>query len=168
MSIFARLVRRHGKPARRHHRVAGSTHRKESLMPRQMFVNLPVKDLDRSVAFFTRLGYAFNPKYTDENATCMIVGSDCFVMLLVEPFFQGFSPKPIGDAHRSAQAIVAVSMDDRAAVDAHADAALAAGATASSAPRDYGFMYQRGYQDLDGHLWEVFFMDEQHPDAPKA
>ena len=137
-------------------------------MPIQMFVNLPVKNLDRSVAFFTQLGYTFNPQFTDENATCMIVGADCFVMLLVEPFFQGFTPKPIADARAGTEAIIAVSLDDRAAVDAHADKALAAGASASSEPKDYGFMYQRGYQDLDGHLWEVFYMDPNHPDAPKA
>ena len=134
-------------------------------MPRQMFVNLPVKDLDRAVAFFTRLGYTFNPQFTDENATCMIVGSDCFVMLLVEPFFKAFTPKPIADARAGTEAIIAVSLDNRAAVDAHADKALATGAIASSEPKDYGFMYQRGYQDLDGHLWEVFHMA---PDAPGA
>jgi len=137
-------------------------------MPSQMFVNLPVKDLGRSVAFFTQLGYTFNPQFTDANATCMIVGENCFVMLLVEPFFQGFTPKPIADARAGTEAIIAVSLDNRAAVDAHADKALAAGASATSEPKDYGFMYQRGYQDLDGHLWEVFHMDTNHPDAPKA
>ena len=137
-------------------------------MPTQMFVNLPVRDLDRAVAFFTALGYAFNPQFTDENATCMIVGSDCFVMLLVEPFFQGFTPRPVADARAATEAIIAVSVDDRAAVDAHADRALAAGATAIGEAKDYGFMYQRGYADLDGHLWEVFHMDASHPDAPKA
>ena len=137
-------------------------------MPRQMFVNLPVKDLDRSVAFFTQLGYSFNPQFTDENATCMIVGADCFVMLLVEPFFQGFVSNPIADARKVTEAIIAVSVDDRAMVDTHVDAAMAQGATAHGEPRDYGFMYQRGYQDLDGHLWEVCAMDMTHPDAPKG
>ena len=87
-------------------------------MPTQMFVNLPVKDLDRSVAFFTQLGYRFNPQFTDENATCMIVGEDSFVMLLVEPFFQGFTPKPVADARAGTEAIIAISMASRAQVDA--------------------------------------------------
>ena len=136
-------------------------------MPTQIFVNLPVKDLDRSVAFFTQLGYRFNAKFTDENATCMILGENNCVMLLVEPYFQGFTPKPLADAHATTEAILAVSLDSRAEVDALADKALAAGATASSEPKDYGFMYQRGYQDLDGHLWEVFYMDENAPGAPQ-
>lgn len=136
-------------------------------MHSQIFVNLSVKDLDRSVAFFTQLGYSFNPKFTDENATCMILGDNCFVMLLVEPFFQGFTPKAIADAHKTTEAIIAVPLDSRAAVDALADKALAAGAIVSSKPMDHGFMYQRGYQDLDGHLWEVFYMDPDAPGAPQ-
>jgi predicted lactoylglutathione lyase len=136
-------------------------------MHNQIFVNLSVKDLDRSVAFFKQLGYSFNAQFTDENATCMILGDNCFVMLLVEPFFQGFTPKAIADARKTTEAIIAVPLDSRAAVDALADNALAAGATASSEPKDYGFMYQRGYQDLDGHLWEVFHMDPNAPGAPQ-
>ncbi|HEY0660110.1 MAG TPA: VOC family protein [Lysobacter sp.] len=136
-------------------------------MHSQIFVNLSVKDLDRSIAFFTQLGYSFNPKFTDENATCMILGDSCFVMLLVEPFFQGFTPKAIADARKTTEAIIAVPLDSRAAVDALADKALAAGATVSSKPMDHGFMYQRGYQDLDGHLWEVFHMDPNAPGAPQ-
>lgn len=136
-------------------------------MHNQIFVNLSVKDLDRSVAFFKQLGYSFNAQFTDENATCMILGDNCFVMLLVEPFFQGFTPKAIADARKTTEAIIALPLDSRAAVDALADKALAAGASASSEPKDYGFMYQRGYQDLDGHLWEVFHMDPNAPGAPQ-
>jgi predicted lactoylglutathione lyase len=118
----------------------------------QLFVNLPVKNLDRSVEFYTKLGYTFNPKFTDENATCMIVGENIFVMLLVEPFFQSFTKKTVVDASKQ------VSLPNRAEVDALADKAVAAGAT-GHAPKDYGFMYQRSYDDLDGHTWEVFYMD---------
>lgn len=136
-------------------------------MPTQIFVNLPVRNLDRSVAFFTQLGYRFDPKFTDDNATCMIIGDNIFVMLLVEPFFQGFTPKPVADARATTEAIVAIALDSRVAVDILADKALAAGGSVSSEPKDLGFMYQRGYQDLDGHLWEVFHMDPEAPGAPQ-
>lgn len=131
-------------------------------MPTRIFVNLPVKSLDRSTAFFAHLGYRFDPRFTDANATCMVVGDGIFVMLLVEPFFQTFTSKPIADAHKSTEAIVCIGVDSRAAVDSLVDKALAFGATVSGETRDYGFMYQRGYQDLDGHLWEVLHMA---PDA---
>lgn len=127
-------------------------------MATQIFVNLPVKDLDRSVAFFTAVGYTFNPQFTDENATCMIIAENIYAMLLVEPFFQTFTGKTIVDAHTSIEAILALSCDSRDEVDALVDRAVAAGATTPSEPKDYGFMYQRAYQDLDGHLWEIFHM----------
>ena len=130
-------------------------------MHNQIFVNLSVKDLDRSVAFFKQLGYSFNPKFTDENATCLILGDNCFVMLLVEPFFQSFTKKTLVDASKQVESLIAVSLPGRAEVDALADKAAAAGATMHE-PKDYGFMYQRSYDDLDGHTWEVFYMD---PDA---
>lgn len=124
----------------------------------QLFVNLSVKNLDRAVKFYTQLGYSFNAKFTDENATCMIVGENLFVMLLVEPFFQTFTKKTIIDASKQIEATVAVSLPSRAEVDALVDKAVAAGASAQE-PKDYGFMYQRAYDDLDGHTWEVFYMD---------
>ena len=127
-------------------------------MPRKIFVNLPVKDLDRSVAFFTTLGFRFNPKFTDENATCMIVSDDIFVMLLVQPFFQGFTPKPVSDAHRQTEVLLALSLESRAEVEDFVAKALAAGATVTQPPRDYGFMYQQSFADLDGHQWEPFHM----------
>jgi predicted lactoylglutathione lyase len=130
-------------------------------MATKIFVNLPVQDLDRSVAFYTKLGYSFNAKFTDENATCMIVSDDIYVMLLVKPFFQTFVSKPIGDASKNVLAILSVNAEDRAGVDALVEKAIAAGAK-SPEPKDYGFMYQRGYEDPDGHQWEVFYMD---PDA---
>ena len=125
----------------------------------QIFVNLPVRDLDRSVAFFTALGFSFNPDFTDENATCMIVGDNVFIMLLVEPFFRIFTVKEICDARRSAEVIVALSAASRAEVDERVARAVAAGATTPMPEKDHGFMYQHGFQDLDGHLWEFFWME---------
>ena len=136
-------------------------------MPTQIYVNLPVKDLDRSVGFFRQLGYGFDPKFTDHNATCMIVGENIFVMLLVEKFFQTFTSKVIADASRTTEAIVCLSADSRAAVDALVDKALAAGGTASGEVQDHGWMYGRSFQDLDGHLWEVVHMDLNAPGAPQ-
>ncbi|HEY5613049.1 MAG TPA: glyoxalase/bleomycin resistance/extradiol dioxygenase family protein [Lysobacter sp.] len=135
-------------------------------MPTRIFVNLPVKSLDRSVAFFAHLGYTFDPRFTDKNATCMVVGENIFVMLLVESFFQTFTTKPVADAHRTTEAIVCIEVDSRAAVDSLVDKALAFGATRSSETRDYGSMYQRGYQDLDGHLWELLHMKPDAEGAP--
>ena len=127
--------------------------------PLQMiFVNLPVRDLEASKAFFAALGYAFNPTFTNENAACMIISDSIFVMLLVEPFFSGFTPKPISDARSSTEVITCLSAESRNAVDALVDKALKAGASEPMPARDYGFMYQRGFQDLDGHLWEIAHM----------
>lgn len=135
-------------------------------MPRNLYVNLPVKDLERTVDFFAALGFAFNPKFTDENATCMIVNDSTSVMLLVESYFATFTRKPVADAHASTETLLAISVDSRAEVDDFVGKALAAGATEYAEPRDHGFMYQRGIADLDGHQWEVFFMDEsQFPGA---
>src|SRR5690606_354219 len=125
----------------------------------QMFVNLPVKDLKRSIDFFTALGFSFNPQFTDDNATCMIVGEGNFVMLLVEPFFQSFTKKPVSDARRQTEVLVAISRDSRAAVEDIVARAVAAGAATPMPPQDHGFMYQHGFEDLDGHQWEFFHME---------
>ena len=127
-------------------------------MARQIFVNLPVKDLDRSVAFFTRLGFAFNPDFTDETATCMIVSDNIFVMLLTEAKFKTFTPKTIADATRSTEVLVCLSCESRAEVDDTVRKAVAAGGTTYSEPQDHGFMYAHGFQDLDGHIWELVAM----------
>ena len=135
-------------------------------MHRNLYVNLPVQDLDRTVDFFAALGFSFNPKFTDENATCMIINDSTSVMLLVESFFATFTRKPVADAHAVTEALLAISVDSRAEVDEFVARALAAGANEYAEPKDYGFMYQRGIADLDGHQWEVFFMDEsQFPEA---
>ena len=127
-------------------------------MTQQIFVNLPVRNLKRSVDFFTALGYRFNPQFTDENATCMIVGDNIFVMLLVEPFFTGFTGKPIADTSKVAEAIISLNTADRAGVDEIVRKAKDAGATVPKTPTDHGFMYQHGFQDPDGHMWEYFHM----------
>ena len=128
-------------------------------MSTKIFVNLPVKDLNKSVEFFTKLNFKFNPQFTDENATCMIVGEDSFVMLLVEKFFKTFTPKEINDAHKSTEVLVTLSADSREKVDEMVNTALRAGGKTSSEPQDQGWMYGRGFQDLDGHLWEIMYMD---------
>ncbi|MBD9437739.1 VOC family protein [Pseudoxanthomonas sp. PXM03] len=129
-------------------------------MRHQIFVNLPVRDLDASKAFFRALGYASNPQFTDENAACVVISDSIYVMLLVEPFFQGFTRKAICDSRTHTEMILCLSAESRAAVDSMVDKALAAGGSEPMEAKDYGFMYQRSFQDLDGHLWEVVHMDE--------
>ena len=128
-------------------------------MSMKTFVNLPVKDLARTTAFFTSLGFAFNQEFTDENATCMIISDDAYAMLVVEPFFQGFTRKEIADTSKSSEVIVGLSTDSRAQVDDLTDKALAAGAQALGEPQDDGVMYMRGFRDLDGHQWSFIYMD---------
>ena len=127
-------------------------------MTTQIFVNLPVKNLDQSVEFFTKLGYAFNPQFTDETATCMIVSDDIFVMLLTEDKFKTFTPKAICDATKSTEVLLCLSCESREKVDEMVHKAVAAGGTTYNEPQDHGFMYGHGYQDLDGHIWELIFM----------
>ncbi len=127
--------------------------------PQMIFVNLPVRDLEASKAFFAALGYSFNPTFTNADAACMIISDSIFVMLLVERFFSQFTTKPISDARQQTEVITCLSATSRAEVDAWVDKALQAGASEPQPARDYGFMYQRGFQDLDGHLWEIAHMD---------
>ena len=112
------------------------------------------------MAFFSRLGFRFDQNYTDENATCMVVGDNIFVMLLVESFFRSFTGKQLCDTSTSQEAMTAISVGSRAQVDEMADRALEAGATSIGAPQDHGWMYTRGFEDLDGHHWEFMFMDQ--------
>lgn len=133
-------------------------------MATQIFVNLPVKDLARSTEFFTRLGYKFDPRFTAEKAACMIVSDGIYVMLLLEEFFQTFTTKPIADATQSTEVLIALSCESRAKVDEQVRKALAAGGTSPRAPQDHGFMYGHGFDDLDGHIWELFYME---PNAVK-
>ena len=130
-------------------------------MATKIFINMPVRDLKASVAFFTQLGFSFNPQFTNESGTGMIISDDIYVMLLEEPFFQTFIPKAIADARQVTEAIFCISADSRAEVDRIVDAALAAGG--QSVPQDpkneMEFMYDRNFQDLDGHLWNIMYMD---------
>jgi uncharacterized protein len=128
-------------------------------MARKIFVNLPIKNMERSKAFFTALGFTFNPQFTNEQGACMVVSEDIFTMLLVEPFFQTFTKKPIADTSRSTEVLVCLSCDSRAEVDEMVRKAVAAGGTTPNAPQDHGFMYAHGFEDLDGHLWELVWMD---------
>jgi predicted lactoylglutathione lyase len=129
-------------------------------MFRQIFVNLPIQEMARSRAFFESLGLRFNPRFTNEQGACLEIGENFYAMLLVEPFFQGFTKKPVGNAHQATEVILALSVDGRAEVDEVVRKAVAAGASTPNAPVDHGFMYQHGFADLDGHQWEVFWMDE--------
>lgn len=128
-------------------------------MARMIFVNVAVENLDRSVEFFTKLGFAFDPRFTDETATCMIVNDEAFVMLLVESKFKEFTKKELADTATQTEAIFALSAESREGVDELADTALEAGGAPANDPMDYGFMYGRSFQDLDGHIWEVLWMD---------
>jgi uncharacterized protein len=128
-------------------------------MSTNIFVNLPVKDLDRSKAFFTKLGYGFNAQFTDENAACMVVSESIYVMILTREFFQTFTPKEICDATKSTEVLVCLSSESRAEVDEMVRKAIAAGGTTYKEPQDHGFMYGHGFQDLDGHIWETVFME---------
>lgn len=127
-------------------------------MPTQIFINLPVKDLNKSVEFFTYLGYRFNPQFTDETATCMIVSDTIFVMLLTHEKFKQFTLKAICDATKNTEVLVCLSCGSRAAVDEMVSTAVAAGGSTYNEPQDHDFMYAHGYQDLDGHIWELVYM----------
>jgi uncharacterized protein len=126
---------------------------------RKLFVNLAVDDLDRSIDFFTKLGFSFDERFTDESATCMLVGEDAYVMLLVRPRFQDFTKKEIVDSTRQTETILALSAESREDVDEFADKALANGGSPANDPMEMDFMYGRSFHDPDGHLWEVFWMD---------
>jgi uncharacterized protein len=128
-------------------------------MSRLLFLNLPVVDPAASREFFSRLGFEFNDKFCDEGALCMVVSEQAYVMLLRRDRFAEFVTKPVADPTAETALTVAISAEDRDAVDAFADLALSAGAGAAKGPQDYGFMYQRSFHDLDGHLWEVTWMD---------
>jgi uncharacterized protein len=128
-------------------------------MAREIFVNLPVHDLPRSRAFFAALGFGFNEQFSNEVAACMVVTDSIYVMLLTVPFFQSFTDKPVADATKSVQVLLALSCDSRAEVDALVAKAVAAGATTPRPPVDMGFMYSHDFEDLDGHVWEPFQMD---------
>jgi uncharacterized protein len=129
-------------------------------MNRQIYVNLPVRDLERSKSFFAALGYSFNPQFTDEKAACMVVGENIYVMLLSQPFFAGFTTKPVVNAREGTEVLVCLSCESRDEVDELVKKAWAAGGTVPRTAVDHGFMYQHGFEDPDGHIWELTYMDE--------
>jgi predicted lactoylglutathione lyase len=128
-------------------------------MNKQIFVNLPVKDLNKSKAFFAALGYTFNPQFTNDDAACMIISENSiYAMLLTEKFFKTFIDKPIANAHETTEVLNCLSCESREEVDTLVAKALAAGGKAPRAPQDHGFMYAHGFEDLDGHIWELAYM----------
>jgi uncharacterized protein len=129
-------------------------------MTTKIFLNLPVKDLNRTVEFFTKLGFKFNPQFTDKNATCMIISEDIFVMLLVEEFFKTFTKKEICNTSKNIEAIIALSAESRENVDEMINKAIEAGGIEPRKPQDHGWMYDRAFEDIDGHLWEITYMNE--------
>ena len=128
-------------------------------MATKIFVNLPVKDLPKSMKFFAALGYKHNPQFTDETAACIVISEDIFVMLLTHPKFKQFTPKEIADAKATTEVLTCLSCDSREQVEDLVKKAVAAGGSTYAAAKDYGFMYQHGFQDPDGHLWELIHMD---------
>lgn len=134
-------------------------------MQTQIFLNLPVADLQRSITFFTKLGYTFNPKFTDEKATCMIISDTIYVMLLTKTFFQTFTKKEIVDASKAVECSICISAESKDAVNEIVNKAEAAGATVPDPATDYGFMYQHSFDDLDGHHWEFMWMDPNSAQA---
>ncbi len=127
-------------------------------MHKQIFVNLPIENMERSQAFFRALGYAFNPDFTNDQGACMVVGENLFVMLLVKDFYATFTRKAIADARTTTEVLVCLSCDSRETVDALVAQAVAAGATTPRPVQDLGFMYSHGFDDLDGHTWEFVHM----------
>lgn len=127
--------------------------------PRKLFVNIPVGDLQRAITFFEALGFTFNPQFTDPSATCMLVGEDAYFMLLTKERFTGFSKRPMGDPRTETNALFALGVNSREEVDAMVQKAVAAGGSHAVDPQDHGFMYGWSFYDLDGHHWEVFWMD---------
>ncbi|MGE4056020.1 MAG: VOC family protein [Vicinamibacterales bacterium] len=126
---------------------------------RMLFVNLPVADLKKSMAFFSSLGFEYNPKFTDDKAACMVLSDKGYVMLLSDSFFKTFTRRPLCDTSKQTEGLFALSCESRAEVDEMARKAVAGGGAEAMPPSDHGFMYNRSFYDLDGHHWEVLWMD---------
>jgi len=135
-------------------------------MAKQIFVNMAVKDLKKSIEFFNKLGFSFNPKFTDENAGCLILGENIYAMLLVEKFFKSFTKKEICDATKLTEVLIAIDSESRQKVDEMIKKAVGAGGSTYSDPQDHGWMYQHSFADLDGHQWEIVYLDES--EMPKS
>ncbi|HEY7532428.1 MAG TPA: VOC family protein [Nitrospiraceae bacterium] len=131
-------------------------------MINKIFVNLPVKDLDKSMAFFKAIGFSFNPQFTDKTAACMVMSEDIYAMLLTHDKVKQFTGKEIADAHQTTEVLTALAVESKAKVHELADKAIRAGSKEPRKPQDYGFMFARSFEDPDGHIWEVFWMDPAH------
>ena len=134
---------------------------KGATVHKQIYVNLPVKDLQKSISFFKALGYTFDPQLSNEQGACMILGENLYTILLAELFFKTFTAKPISDATKHTEVLICVSCDSRAAIDNLVSKARAAGAAMPNEPQDHGFMYGHGFHDLDGHVWELIYQEPQ-------
>lgn len=128
-------------------------------MSTKIFVNVPVKDLEISMAFFTAIGFTINPQFTDETAACVVISEDIYAMILTHAKFKEFTTKEIADAAKTSEVIIALSLDSKEKVNELVNTALRSGATVANEPLDYGFMYTRSFNDPDGHIWEFFWMD---------
>lgn len=128
-------------------------------MINKVFINLPVKDLDKSMAFFKAIGFSFNPQFTDKTAACLVMNDDIYAMLLTHNKVKEFTNKPIADAHKTLEVLTALAVESKTKVNELADRAIKAGGTEAYSPKDYGFMFARSFEDPDGHIWEVFWMD---------
>jgi len=132
-------------------------------MATNIFVNLAVKNLDKTKEIFSKLGYTFNQQFTDDKGACMVISETIYAMLISEAYFKTFIPnKEISDTSKSKEVLLALSADSRQQVDEMADKAVAAGGKNFRDPDDHGFMYSRSFEDLDGHVWEVFWMNPGH------
>ncbi len=130
-------------------------------MATNIFVNLAVKDLEKSMDFFTALGFKFNPHFSDEKAACMVINNNAYVMLLIKPFFKTFTGKSMADASKSTEVLVSLTVGSKADVNEFMEKAIALGATETREPQDHGFMFGRSFNDLDGHIWEITWMDTE-------
>jgi len=128
-------------------------------MATKIFINLPVKDLSKSISFFTNLGFNFNPQFSDEKGTCMVISDNIFVMLLTENYFQTFTKKPVSDAKSMTEVLITLDSNSKEELKQLVEKAVALGAMVYNEPQDYGWMYQHGFADLDGHQWELAYMD---------
>ncbi len=128
----------------------------------KIFVNLPVKDLDKSMKFFKQLGFTFNRQFTDETAASMVISDDIYAMLLTHAKFKEFTKKEIADANKTTEVMTALALDSKDAVNEMTEKALKAGGKEPRPPMDYGFMFARSFEDPDGHIWEPFWMDPNH------
>lgn len=128
-------------------------------MATEIFINLPVNDLEKSITFFKKLGFTFNMQFTDDKAACLILGDNIYSMLLTKAMFESFTNKPVVDAKRFTEVLIAIDVESKSKVDEMVKNAVAAGGKIYREPQDYGWMYQHSFEDLDGHQWEVLFTD---------